>query len=378
MTTFTEKKAQYQELFPELSAFEIAKLVLEQKEERTATISELLVPIRARYMKKELRRPRVNLQPDGSIKKRDTSTYRTYETYWARFEAEHGSLSILELTGEMITTFCEQTQELAVKRHAITDAKRREEGRVVKERDGSHSYNHALDAVSTIVRHALAKGLITDDPLYEIERLPISESDRHGLTPEQVDAIMYVALNGGNDPVLDYLLLWSMLETACRIGGLLKLRIRDIDAKSQYIRFHEKKGRSRKQPVTRALADALIQIANERGSIGPDDPVFRYHPLAAGRGAPMKVKRFETLWSRISKQLKWVDDEGITSHWVRHTTLTWVDRVASPTVASKYAGHGPMNVTSHYTKVRLEEVSRAHEALFGQFHPSQDWRRKNA
>jgi integrase/recombinase XerC len=378
MTTLAEKKAQLREAFPELSAFELAKLVLEHKEERTATISELLVPLRARYMAKELRRPRAKIQPDGSMKLRDTTTYRTYETYWIRLEAEHGSLPISELTEEMVVNLCVAAQETAKANHAVSDAKREEEGRTVKERDGASSYNHQLEATAVVIRHAIRKGFIAIDPLIEIERLPISESDRHGLTPEQVDAIMYVALNGGNDPVLDYILLWSMLETACRIGGLLKLRIGDIDASQQFIRFHEKRGKSRKQPVTRALADALLQIAKERGSVNANDPVFRYHPEAAGKGAPMKERRFETLWSRISKELKWVDDERITSHWIRHTTLTWVDRVASPTVASKYAGHGPNNVTSLYTKARLDEISKAHEALFGQFHPAQDWRRKQA
>lgn len=378
MTSLPHKKAQYQELFPELSAYEIANLVLAHKDEKSATIAELLVPIRARYMAKELRRPQAKIQPDGTMKLRDTTTYRTYETYWIRFEEAHGALPISELDDTIITAFCVAAQEQAKTTHAIHDAKREDEGRTVKERDGATSYNHALEAVSVIVRHAIAKGYIKNDPLFEVERATVSESDRHGLTPEQVDAIMYVALNGGNDPVLDYLLLWSMLETACRIGGLLKLRVGDIDVNRQFIRFHEKGGKSRKQPVTRALMDALLQIAKERGSLNAKDPVFRYHPDGAGKGRQMKARRFETLWKRLGKELKWVDDERITSHWLRHTTLTWVDRVASPAVASKYAGHGPNNVTDIYTRARLNEITKAHEALFGQFHPSQDWSRKKA
>lgn len=378
MTTLAEKKAALQELFPELTKYELAELLLAQKEEKSATISELLVPIRNRYMRKELLRPRAIIQPDGTMKVRDTTTYRTYETHWLRLEAAHGNLPIKMLTDEIVLDFCAAAQDHAKARHAISDAARIEAGKRVKERDGAQSYNHALEAVSAIVRHAMAKGFITENPLYDITRLPLSESDRHGLTPEQVDAIMFVALNGGNDPVLDYLLLWSMLETACRVGGLLKLRVRDIDVNRQFIRFHEKSGKSRKQPVTRPLAEALLLIASERGSIDADDPVFRYHPEAAGKGAPMKAKRFETLWKRIGKELAWVDEERITSHWLRHTTLTWIDRVASPTVAGKFAGHGSVNVTSKYTKARLEEVSKAHEALFGQFHPSQDWQRKQA
>lgn len=378
MTTLAEKKAELQKLFPELTAYELADLLLSHKEKRSATIAELLVPIRARYMRKELLRPRAIIQPDGTMKIRDTTTYRTYETHWLRLEATHGNLPIAELTEEIVLDFCEAAQEHAIARHAISDALRIEAGKKVKERNGAQSYNHALEAISAIVRYSMAKGFITENPLHDITRLPLSESDRHGLTPEQVDAIMYVALNGGNDPVLDYILLWTMLETACRVGGLLKLRVRDIDATRLFVRFHEKNGKSRKQPVTQALADALLQIAVERGSMNADDPVFRYHPEAAGNGAPMKAKRLETLWKRIGKELAWVEEERITSHWLRHTTLTWIDRVASPTVAGKFAGHGAANVTSKYTKARLEEVSKAHAALFGQFHPSQDWMRKQA
>lgn len=114
----------------------------------------------------------------------------------------------------------------------------------------------------------------------------------------------------------------------------------------------------------------LLALAKDRGATTDDDPVFHFLVDGPGAGRAMSAKRFETLWTRIGKELPWVAQKRVTSHWLRHTTLSWLDRIgASETVVSKYAGHGPSTVTGKYTKVRLEEVSGAHQRLFGRVHP---------
>ncbi|MET8873325.1 hypothetical protein [Nocardia sp. NPDC004604] len=35
----------------------------------------------------------------------------------------------------------------------------------------------------------------------------------------------------------------------------------------------------------------------------------------------------------------WVATQNITTHWLRHTTLTWVERTFGYTTARAYAGH---------------------------------------
>ena len=41
-------------------------------------------------------------------------------------------------------------------------------------------------------------------------------------------------------------------------------------------------------------------------------------------GRPITSRRYDHLWARIGRQLPWVRTQQISTHWIRHTTLTWV------------------------------------------------------
>jgi hypothetical protein len=58
---------------------------------------------------------------------------------------------------------------------------------------------------------------------------------------------------------------------------------------------------------------------------------------------------------------------GVSTHWLRHTTLTWVERNVSYGIARAYAGHtdstGPATTT--YIKGQVHEVAAALSAMTG-------------
>ncbi len=43
-------------------------------------------------------------------------------------------------------------------------------------------------------------------------------------------------------------------------------------------------------------------------------------------GQPITYRRYDHLWVRIGEHLPWVYVQQISTHWLRHTTLTWVER----------------------------------------------------
>jgi hypothetical protein len=49
-------------------------------------------------------------------------------------------------------------------------------------------------------------------------------------------------------------------------------------------------------------------------------PVLRYR-----NGRPITRRRYDHLWARIGRHLPWVATQQISTHWLRHTTLTWVE-----------------------------------------------------
>jgi hypothetical protein len=153
-----------------LSIFEVAKLTLDAlnsdsvavntKVVKVPTISEVIEQLRERLLQVELERPRAKILPDGSIKLKDTTTYRTYQTNWVRLEKLHGQMPIDQLTEELAIQFCSDAMKLAKKTHLINAKSREARGLSVKDETGHHSYNRALDTLSTIVKYGVKKGVI--------------------------------------------------------------------------------------------------------------------------------------------------------------------------------------------------------------------------
>ena len=99
-----------------------------------------------------------------------------------------------------------------------------------------------------------------------------------------------------------------------------------------------------------------------------DGQLLRY-----ASGQPITSRRYDHLWTRIGKHLPWVATQQISTHWIRHTTLTWVERNFGYAVARAYAGHtdtgGDSGATSTYVRASLSEVAAALAALTCEPHP---------
>jgi len=74
-------------------------------------------------------------------------------------------------------------------------------------------------------------------------------SVRHALSATQMSEINFYAGTTGDDPELDTLLLRLHTESACRTGGALALRPRDLNEDQCLIYLREKDGTARWQPV---------------------------------------------------------------------------------------------------------------------------------
>jgi hypothetical protein len=110
-------------------------------------------------------------------------------------------------------------------------------------------------------------------------------------------------------------------------------------------------------------------LAHARGHCG-DDPngqLLRY-----ANGKPITRRRYDYLWNRIGKHIPWVATQQISIHWLRHTTLTWVERHFGYAVARSFAGQAGGShdaTTTTYVRADIHEVAAALAALTGEPHP---------
>ncbi|WP_369797487.1 tyrosine-type recombinase/integrase [Amycolatopsis sp. MJM2582] len=205
------------------------------------------------------------------------------------------------------------------------------------------------------------------NPARRVTKPRRNPSTRRALPNGQLSELNDVVASTGNDPELDALLCRLHEETACRRGGALALRPRDLDRRQCTVLLREKGETERWQPVSPTLMRHLIAHGEERGNGDRKEQLLRY-----ANGNPITKRRYDYIFRRVSAELEWARALQVTAHWLRHTTLTWVERNFGIGVARAYAGHsdtGSDLTTTSYVKADITEVAAALAALTGEPHP---------
>lgn len=315
----------------DLKTRSVARLVLAELGVGPADLqAPLTAPTIAEFM------PRVVAAASPSMR-------RAYGSYWTRAVEHFGDRCLDEIRTSDISAF---------KQHVISTVRRRRNSR-----GGRYAGENAVRAMRTLYRMAIHDGWIhkQDDPAANVSLPRRLRSTRRGLSRREIGDLYEIVRTGGNDPVLDCLLLRLHLETACRRSGALSLRVKDLDTAYCRVLLREKGGTHRWQPITPTLAAALTEHAAQRGARRRTDLLLRYRDHR-----PLTSRRYDTLWKRVREALPWADQLGISTHWLRHTTLTWVEREFGYAIAHSYAGHNhDKGTTLIYTRGRDRDVAAA-------------------
>ncbi|MFG1918188.1 tyrosine-type recombinase/integrase [Micromonospora sp. NPDC048898] len=279
---------------------------------------------------------------------------RTYGTYWERMAATWPDRPLDGVAASDIEALKQLMMASAVSRR--------------NSRNGRHAGEHVVAAARAFYTRAIADGLIdaSASPAHRVAKPRRLPSTRRALTPHELEEINIEARTSGNDVILDALVLRLHTETACRRGGALALRLVDLDTINGLVRLTEKGATIRWQPITLDLAEHLYEHARARGAVLLTDPLLRTRA-----GQPITSRRYDHLWKRLGERLPWVAVHGVSTHWLRHTTLTWVERHFGYGIARAYAGHtdSPGSSTTTYIKADLHDVANALSAMTGQPHP---------
>jgi site-specific recombinase XerD len=282
-------------------------------------------------------------------------TRRAYGSYWNRIVLHWGGRHLDEVTPSEIRQLMTYVKANVVARRNA--------------RGGRSAAEHLVAALRCVYQRAVDDGLITqeDNPARKVAKPRRLPSTRRAVPDTRLAQINQIAAATGNDPELDTLLLRLHTETACRRGGALALRPADLDPDQCLVQLREKGGTVRWQPVSPTLTARLVQHGQQRHA-ERDGQLLRYTS-----GQPITYRRYDHLWARIGTHLPWVATQGISTHWIRHTTLTWVERNFGYAVARAYAGHtdtgGDTGATSTYVRASPSEVAAALAALTGEPHP---------
>ena len=283
-------------------------------------------------------------------------TRRVYGSYWNRVIQAWGPRPITDVNASDIAQLAEQVKAAVVKRRNA--------------RGGRGAAEHLIVALRCLYKHAVADGILTEsqNPAARVPKPRRLRSTRRALPDGRLEEIFRVAATTGDDPALDALLLRLHAETACRRGGALALVSEDLDAEHCLIQLHEKGETVRWQPVSPTLMSHLLAHAETRGGLTSGRRVLRY-----ANGRPISSPRYDYLWRRLGEHLPWVATQQVSMHWIRHTTLTWIERHFGFATAQAYAGHEDHGrggkAMATYVRAGLPEVATALAALTSEDHP---------
>ena len=283
-------------------------------------------------------------------------TRRVYASYWNRIATHWGHRRLDEPTPSEIQQLAEQIREQVVQRRNA--------------RGGRSAAEHLIAALRCLYHHAITDGLLDEstNPAQKTPKPRRLPTTRRGLPDTGIHELNHIAATTGNDPALDTLLLRLHTETACRRGGALALTTADLDPHQSLILLREKGDTTRWQPVSPTLMQHLHEHAHQRSTVDSGQ-LLRYQ-----NGRPLTYRRYDHLWHRIGQHLPWVATQQISTHWLRHTTLTWVERHFGYAIARAYAGHtdnttGNSGTTTTYIRAGIDEIATALTTLTGEPHP---------
>jgi site-specific recombinase XerD len=227
-----------------------------------------------------------------------------------------------------------------------------------KARHGVGAQEAMILATRAAFTHAIGAGLVRHNPACQVPLPDRPPSRRGALSADQLTQAHFALVAHSRDPELDDLVFGFLRETGCRRHGAIRLSQDDLAPATRAVRLVEKYAKQRWVPISAHLVHRLVSHT----ALRHDGCNLVLHRRDGGH---LNDKWFEGFARRI-QNLAWAKELGVSAHWIRHTTITDIERIAGVRVAAAYAGHADSNfgVTGTYTKVSPEELRLAHSRLF--------------
>ena len=251
-------------------------------------------------------------------------------------------------------------------------------------RNGESRWQAYLAAIGAVRRFAAHAGVLSsslpDNPTAGLHGSQQESEARRPLTESEMDQI-WKAASRHRDPELSTLVLDFIRETAARRQSVIDLRLDDICWGGSAVWLNTKFGRTHRQVVSRDLMEriAIRKIRAGWNGVGGaqvgHSPLWKHDPdrsaFCRDNGAALTTRWFDSLFSLIDREVDFDEGFRFTSHYLRHTSVSQVDRIAGYAAARQFAGHRPGgrgvsrgDATSIYVRWPHKESKALFRAMF--------------
>lgn len=257
------------------------------------------------------------------------------------------------------------------------------------ERDGAHRWTVYLAAIAALRLFAAHAGVrATDLPAEPTARLRVSQNNpiaRRVLSPEEMESI-WESAESFHDSELALLVLDLVRETGARRQSVIDLRLNDICWDSSCVWLHTKGNRMHLQVVSQDLLERIALRSLELGWSGEDrgdanrstrwESDASRSALRREDGEPLTDRWFDGFHKFINQQIELADGKRFSLHYLRHTSIGQVEKIAGYFVAEQFAGHRAGghgqtrgSATSIYIRWGMNENKQLFRAMFPEVLP---------
>ncbi|NYF23570.1 tyrosine-type recombinase/integrase [Sporosarcina sp. JAI121] len=225
---------------------------------------------------------------------------------------------------------------------------------LVKERKCMpRSVNRKLNTLAMFFQCMKKKNIIAENPLDEIERMKVPDTERTYLNRDEVEAI----IDAINHPVLHYFAL-TMAYSGIRVNECIHLKLIDVNLDESYIQvINGKGGKNRRVPLSSHLAEQLtIYLQKHRPET---NSLYFFATKRSGTVSTQYVNRI-----LLEAYQKANIDKHVTSHILRHSFASYlVSKDTHVAVIQKLLGHASLKTTSIYLHVHQDDMKEAIERI---------------
>lgn len=220
-------------------------------------------------------------------------------------------------------------------------------------------------APSTVARHLASlrsfyrflrrRGLVGVDPAVGLRNPKQPRRLPRPLRVDQVIALLDSIPTAESKGVRDRAMFEALYGGGLRVGELVGLDLRDVDAEQGLVRVRGKGRRERLSPLGPEALAWLDRYRRVRQPARPDEPAL-FLNLAGGRLSARSVDRiFAAYAARLGL------NPGATPHALRHSFATHLlDRGADLRSVQELLGHRRLTTTQVYTQVTRERLLEAY------------------
>jgi len=298
-------------------------------------------------------------------------TRSTYRPGWRRLVEAFGDRRLDDVKTSDLRGLLNAIREAARR----DDAYRATDGVATGRGSGNGAMANALHAIRAVYRTAVEDGLISEpeNPVAKLKAPRRGAPTRRPLTRQEYMAVVDAASRERVDPWLASVIVRFVYETGARTGGMLGVRLDNLDPVRQTVTLPSEKGdKVLEQPISAELLEHLIALATERGAVDGADHVFRQRRRGKTPPKPLTVRTVEGTFERIRENLPADVAVHVTPHWLRHTANRRMERVAGAAVAERFLGHEPSTMNHLYARALPGEVAAAWSRVHGVDHPLAD------